>query len=883
MGYKRIGDYGIVGDGLTLALIGIDGSVDWMCLPYMDSPSVFAANLDDEKGGRFRIRPAGAWDSVQSYFPHTNILKTLFRTQTGEAEVVDFMPAGPSAEGDPAGNSLLLRRITGVSGALSLEIQCKPRFRYGKKTPRWTQGEGNRWVARSGDAALTLFASEPMRWDAETGHIDFSKGDVLWLGLTWGDMADPPEAPVMARMLRETETYWKDWVRARETGKYPSHGFWQEILDRSALVMKLLQFRETGAIAAAGTCSFPAILYGQRNWDYRFSWIRDTSLTLTALFELGHTEEVSRYMTWIEEILRKTGPADLDILYQLRTPEPPTGERQLEHLSGYKGSRPVNIGQFNVGQHQHDIYGELLEMFFAMSRFAGKIDPDYWGWIRALVDHVVEIWREKDYGIWELRTGPHHVVHSKLMCWVALDRGIDIARHYGFPANLERWEAEREAVRTDLLENGYNEKRGAFTMHYDTDALDASVLRIPLVGFLPIDDPRVAGTIAAVEKELMRDGVLLRYAVDDGLPGQEHGFLICFFWYLCCLVRQGRLDETEGHLREVHRFANHLGLLGEQYDPRFREITGNIPQAFSHIGYAIAVLEYLNARKPRPTPEPVSLSTKARLLVTPRVLSPEESRKPEAPMEDPGKAVRRIMTVLRGQFYDGHAGRIDYPLIAGSDYYEDFLDAVAALRDFDPARLKTDPEKIAFWINVYNTLVIHGVIELGIADSVKEVPFFFERTTYIIGGREYALNDIEHGILRKNAVPPKRLRRRFRSGDPRQALAVETLDPRIHFSLVCASRTCPPVDAYDADRIDDQLETSATVFINGTTAVDKDRKTLSVSEIFKWYRADFPADRSELARYVAAYLYDAETGKWLSENADGVGLSYTPYDWRLNR
>ena len=310
--------------------------------------------------------------------------------------------------------------------------------------------------------------------------------------------------------------------------------------------------------------------------------------------------QLGLYLEWLKKIFNQQHGPDLDILYKLREPTPPSGEHQLEHLAGYKHSKPVNIGQFNVGQHQHDIYGELLEMIFAISRLVGKIDPEYWTLVRRQVDHVTTIWRDKDHGIWELRTGPYHVTHSKLYCWVALDRGIKIAEHYGFPAEIDKWKRERDAVHADILQNAYNKKLGYFTQYYGSDELDASLLHIPLVGFLPIDDPRIAQTIAAIEKELLVDGVIIRYKYDDGLPGQEHGFLICLFWYLRCLIRQKRFAEVEGHLRQVEKYANHLGLFGEQFDPRFQEITGNIPQAFSHIGYTTTVLEYLDAQRKRP-------------------------------------------------------------------------------------------------------------------------------------------------------------------------------------------------------------------------------------------------------------------------------------------
>lgn len=406
MGYKKIDNYGIIGNGQTLALVGIDGSIDWLCLPYMDSPSVFAAILDDEKGGRFRVQPLDAWDSVQKYLPRTNILKTSFRTAGGEFELLDFMPIGPLTEKDPATRTMVNRCLKGTSGRVGIEIEFSPRFQYGLNIPEWQEVAEGQWRLTSGDEVISLFISGRAEKTGDKFVIELGEGENAWLSAVYGDGQSPPTPDYLEQLLEDTEQYWLRWVRVQETGKYPHLGLWQDDLDRSALVLKLLQFRQTGAIAAAASCSLPTIIYGQRNWDYRFSWVRDTSMTLQALFELGHTKEVSLYMEWLKKLGRQNESADLEVLYKLREPVAPAGEKTLDHLNGYKGSRPVLTGQFNIGQHQHDIYGELLDMIFSMSRLVGKIDPEYWVFVRRLVDKVVSIWRDKDNGIWELRTGP---------------------------------------------------------------------------------------------------------------------------------------------------------------------------------------------------------------------------------------------------------------------------------------------------------------------------------------------------------------------------------------------------------------------------------------------------------------------------------------------
>jgi len=877
MAYKRISDYGLIGDGATVALVGRDGAIDWMCLPYLDSPAVFAALLDEERGGRFAVRPHGEFDSAQHYLDRTNVLETRFRTRRGELEVIDLMPEG----GTPG---RLLRRARAVAGSVELEIECSARFDYARAQPQWTRLSERAVALRTDTEALSLLASLPLDWRDERARCELKQGDTLWLVLSEGEQgALLPDEAALERSLAATCEFWRDWVKSSRTGRYPASGFWERLLDRSALVLKLLQMRSTGAIAAAATTSLPAIVHGERNWDYRFSWIRDASMTVATLFRLGHHDEAKSYLGWLRWVCAANPGGELEIVYRLREPAPPGDETPLPHLSGYKNSAPVRVGQFVINQRQHDIYGELLETLFVVSHYSGKINTENWDAFRPLVEQAARIWRERDDGIWEARIGAQHYTHSKLMCWVALDRGIKIAEHYGLAADLERWRAERDAIRADILERGYDPERNTFTQHYETKAVDAALLLIPITGFLPADDLRVAGTIRMIEQDLLANGVLMRYVARDGLQGQEAGFLICFFWYLECLLLQGRLNEVDDTLRAISRYASPLGLFGEQYDPRFREITGNFPQAYSHIGYVSVLLKYLDARRELPETEPLPWTRRIALLWRRELLNAPGAGKAAVRPHHPAAHLMRTMNVLRGQFYDGHAQRVHYELIRGSEYYRRFRDAADALADYDVSALASDAERIAFWVNVYNAIVIHGVIHLGIRSSVREVPRFFDRIAYRVGGCQLTADDIEHGILRGNRVPLWSLTRPFGRGDPRLDWVVEHPDPRIHFALVCASKTCPPVEAYDAASLDRQLEASAAVFINGSTRFDPRRRSLSVSEIFKWYRADFGREEQALARYIASYLYDEQVRQAIEADEAPVHLEFVPYDWRLNR
>jgi len=885
LGYKRIDEYGVIGNGATVALVGLDGSIDWHCSPHLDSPSVFAGLLDDAKGGYFAVTPESPWDSAQHYLPRTNLLQTLFRTPDGEAEVVDFMPAGGEAIGLLGHRDHILRRVRGVSGEVRLIAVCRPRPDYARQQELPREDLVNGWRIHDGEAYFTCSAWGEVAWEGEAARLALGPEDTVWLAFS-----RDPEGPAhlggeqLQSALEATEGYWRAWCRTEETSEYPGEHFWRENLDRTALVLKLLQFEDTGAIAAGATASLPTVLYGERNWDYRFSWIRDTAMTLSALFELGHSEEVRRYLDWLKELCAHEPPGRLRILYQLTKAEPPPQETRLDHLEGYKGSAPVHIGQYNVGGTQNDIYGELLEIIFAVSRYVGQVDLEHWEHLRPMVDTVCQVWREADDGIWEMRTGPHHYVHSKLMCWVALDRGIKIAEHYGLPGDLTTWSAEREAVRAEILERGYSEARQSFTQHYETEEVDAALLMIPLVGFLPVSDPRVAGTIRRVEEELLIGGAMLRYRVDDGLPGQEHGFLICLFWYVDCLILQDRLNEAGAYLRRIDRFSNHLGLFGEQYDPRFKEITGNFPQAYSHIGFATAALSYLDARRTRSlTEHATGWGERLALLIRPRLLNPEPPERTREPEESPAEEIKRAVNTLRGHFYDNHRQRVNYRLIRGSGYYERFREIAADLAGFDPARLGNDAGRIAFWVNVYNAIVIHGVIELGIRDSMAEIPWFFRTVRYRVGPGAFTPHEIEHGILRGNARGGLLPRRPFGPRDPRRELVVRRPDPRVHFALVCGSRSCPPVEVFDPADLSDQLETAAKVFINATTRIDREAGTVAVSAIFRWYRADFPQQDADLIRDLARRLYNRELAEWLAKRAQRLSLRYRPYDWRLNQ
>jgi GH15 family glucan-1,4-alpha-glucosidase len=886
--YKKISDYGVIGNLCTVALIGPDGSIDWLCLPYLDSPSIFGALLDDRKGGRFALSPTGDWDSTQEYLPDTNILVTRFRTRTGVVRLTDFMPAasnnGLSREKAPE----LYRLVEVERGTVELRLVFEPRFNYARAEISVETGPCS-ILAQSDREAVTLSfsreGSEPLikgesveaRWRLGSGgmvrfHLSYGRGELCEL--------DPEQAH---RAFEETAAFWRNWLKISETGRSVAFGPYREMAVRSALVLKLLSFQPSGTIAAAATTSLPEAIGGQRNWDYRFSWVRDNSLTLQALFNLGHLSEMHAYLNWLKKLIMTSGAENLQIMYGLRG-EVDIPEAELNHLDGYKGSRPVRIGNAAAGQRQLDIYGDLLDAALNLSNYLGKIDPPLWASLARICDYVVQHWQEKDQGIWEVRSGPQDFVYSKVMCWVALDRGATIARRYGFPGNIQEWRETKDRIKEEVLTRGWSPVKGAFRQHYATDALDASALRLPLVGFLPFEDQRIVSTIEAINHELGPGGFLKRYTLEDGLPGDEGTFLFCSFWMVDCLIGLNLLEDAEALLHRLEGAANHLGLFSEEYDLDWRESLGNFPQAFTHIGYVNSVVALQQAKTVRAARRQKHKETPTPWYVFKKILLNDGDPSEDIPPQEMAARLKSTMNVLRGAFFEAGTGRVAYEKMQQSEIFQTYLRLSNDLKNMDLAALASREEKIAFWINLYNVIVIHGVIALGIRDSVKEVWNFFRRVCYQIGDHLFNPEDIEHGILRGNRRPPYSLLKRFRAGDPRLAFIVEPLDSRIHFALVCGSSSCPFIDVYTPENLEEELTMASQTFVNsGGAVLERSRNQISLSRVFKWYATDFGATQAERLRFITPYFFNAQDRSFVEDHADSLKVSYQSYDWRLNR
>ncbi|MCI4336248.1 MAG: glycoside hydrolase family 15 protein [Thermoplasmata archaeon] len=585
----RLDDYGLVGDLRTAALISRAGSVDWWCIPHFSSPSVFGRILDAGKGGFQAITPVEPADGTQSYLPSTSILETRFRLSRGRRlRILDFMPILAPAPAERP--SAIIRIAEASGGAIPVRVECEPRFDYGRRQARWSGSSEEGYLAESGPFALRVTC--PSELAARDGRIAaeirVGPSEPLALLLS-GGRAPPIEGPV-TELLRRTQAYWLGWVHRADAPLHALTARWHPWIERSEITLKLLSEGDSGAFVAAPTTSLPEWPGGTRNWDYRYVWIRDAAFAAEAFLLLSHDTEAVSFLHWVVGRLRHRPSG-----HPLRVMHPGKGgltksERELRHLAGYLGSRPVRVGNRAAGQFQLDIYGELLEAAELLSFVDPQLIRESWSSFSALADEVVERWRQPDRGIWEVRGRPAHFVHSKLMAWVALERCIRLARGFGTTERLSTWRAEADAVREQILTRGWNERHRSFVQAFGRTAIDAANLRIPLVGFLPFDDPRVTATIDRVERELCDGPFVHRYRTPDGIRGPEGAFLPCSFWLVECQARQGRRSRALRGFERLLKVAGPLGLLPEEYAPRRRLPLGNYPQALSHIGLLRAAL-----------------------------------------------------------------------------------------------------------------------------------------------------------------------------------------------------------------------------------------------------------------------------------------------------
>ncbi|SCL34765.1 Glucoamylase (glucan-1,4-alpha-glucosidase), GH15 family [Micromonospora nigra] len=589
--YPPVEAHGFIGDLQTAALISKDGVLDWFCAPRFDSPSIFAALLDRRGGGHFRIAPDGTeYVSKQLYLPGTPILITRFLSVDGVGELIDFMPLAGT---EPTGRHRVIRMLKVVRGTMRFRVECRPRFNYGRdEHVLERRPEGH--LFRAPGMTMSLSPVQPGDRQVREEKLDLDGNAVhALITLSVGDTGglvletEPEGEPRVFRPAEielefdRTREFWRQWLdRSRYTGR------WREMVERSAITLKLMTYAPTGALIAAPTAGLPELIGGERNWDYRYTWLRDASFSVHALLYLGYTEEAAHYLEWVGDRIREAteGHVPLQLLYRVDG-SPHVGEEILPHFEGYRGSYPVRIGNHAASQLQLDVYGEALEALFLADAAGLGVSRDVWRDIARLMNWLCRNWDTPDDGIWETRGGRRRFTYSRLMSWVALDRALRVAAHEGKPADLLRWTTARDAIYEQVMDRGYNRHRHAFVQHYDTEVLDASLLSMPSFGFIAASDPMWQSTMRAIQDELVSDSLVYRYdpaASPDGLPGAEGTFTMCSFWYVEALAQVGRVDEARLVFEKLFTYSTSLGLFSEEIAPTGEQI-GNFPQAFSHL------------------------------------------------------------------------------------------------------------------------------------------------------------------------------------------------------------------------------------------------------------------------------------------------------------
>ncbi|MCW2523967.1 MAG: hypothetical protein JWO63_2302 [Frankiales bacterium] len=595
--YPLIADHGLIGDLQTAALVTTDGSIDWFCAPRFDSPSVFGALLDSRRGGHFRIRPsAGVFDTKQMYFPDTAILITRYLSEAGVGEIYDFMPISGKV---PTQRHRLVRMVRCVRGEMAFDVELAPRFDYGRATHE-AQVTTSGAVFRSAAGSVTVHAvREP--GDERLAHARVTEDNDLHAtltlragqtrGLVLETVADEPRAIRVAevqQLFDETARFWKSWLaRSSYSGR------WRETLQRSAVTLKLMTYAPTGGIVAAPTAGLPEQVGGERNWDYRYTWVRDASFSVYALLALGHTEEAADFCRWLLARVQAqpSGGAPLNLMYRVDG-STDLSETVLTHWEGYRGSYPVRIGNGAAEQLQLDIHGEALDSVFYADQRGLQVGQPGWSALVKLLEWLADHWDQPEAGIWETRGGPKDFTYGRVMSWVAFDRAIRLASAHGRPAPLERWISQRDAIYAQVMDKGWNAQRSAFVQHYGDKVLDSSLLRMSTVGFIAPQDPMWLSTLRAMDSELVTDSLVYRYdpgASPDGLKGSEGTFSLCTFMYVDALTRAGRVDEARLTFEKMLTYANHLGLFAEEIGASGEQL-GNFPQAFTHLALINAAI-----------------------------------------------------------------------------------------------------------------------------------------------------------------------------------------------------------------------------------------------------------------------------------------------------
>jgi alpha,alpha-trehalase len=601
---QPVANYGLLADCNSAALMDRDGSIDWLCLPRYDSDAVFARILDRD-AGHWSLRPRGSYASERRYLPGTLVVETTFTTDSGSVRLRDAMAFAEGQRGHELGHDApheVLRSVEGLFGTVELVMELAPRPEYGLVKPLVRLEDGGARTFGAGRLAIRSDAPLEVEDSTMTAAFEVAEGQRLGFSMRWAppELREAPEPTPSERVperIDDTVEAWRSWEAEHDIYEGPH----RELVRLSSRVLKGLTYRPTGAIVAAPTTSLPETVGGERNWDYRFSWIRDSSLTIEALYIGTCSDEAEEFVSFMTSSAGgRAGEGSLQIMYGIGG-EHDLSERELPHLSGWRESRPVRVGNGAWDQVQLDVYGELLNSLWLYREKIGELHPEIQAFVADLADTAARRWSERDSGMWEMRGEPRHHLSSKVLCWTALDRAARLAPQLGQYAKLKEWEAARDEIRTAILERGWSEEKQAYAQSFDSGELDAAQLLMPILGFLPADDERMRSTIEAIARELTEDGLVLRYRNDeglnaDGLTGEEGTFVICSFWLVSCLAKAGELERAEKLFDQLAGYANDLGLLAEEIDTANDEQLGNFPQAFSHIGLIAAAWEIDKAR-----------------------------------------------------------------------------------------------------------------------------------------------------------------------------------------------------------------------------------------------------------------------------------------------
>jgi GH15 family glucan-1,4-alpha-glucosidase len=594
MSFQPIENYGVIGNMKSLALVGMDGSIDFLCYPDFDSPTVFSAMLDDQQGGRFQIEPQLKGTRVrQLYLPDTNILLTRFLAEEGVAELTDYMPIEKDREHQP---NEIVRMVSVIRGSVRFRMCCQPRFNYGTSGHRTEISDGCAvfFPDENSCPAMALYGTPTLTQQSQDVISEFTlkagETATFVLGVPRRE-GQPPEMDLLPRRFHQTSRFWKKWI-----AKSKYKGRWREMVNRSALTLKLLISREYGSLVAAPTFSLPERIGGVRNWDYRFTWLRDATFTLYALIRLGFVEETEAFIGWLNKRLgddAQRGP--LQVMYGIDGRQK-LDELTLDHLSGYENSQPVRIGNAAYQQLQLDIYGEMMDSVYLSNKYGRQISHREWQEVQRILEWLAKNWQRPDEGIWEVRGGAREFLHSRMMCWVAFDRGLRLASKRSLSGPLDAWQRTRDEIRNDIFTNFWSDRLQAFVQAKGTEELDASALLMPLMRFISPVDPMWLSTMRAIEKTLVEDTLVRRYEPEkthvDGLPGEEGSFTACSFWYVECLARAGNLEKAQLLFEKLLGYANHLGLYSEELGSNGQHL-GNFPQAFTHLAM-ISAATYLD-------------------------------------------------------------------------------------------------------------------------------------------------------------------------------------------------------------------------------------------------------------------------------------------------